>query len=186
MPRKTTSARLRRRTFASSSTPTFEPSRERRTLVILSTMIRLGAPRPLPGSGSISSRNNGASGGSGVKGHRVHEGLVVLGGSASGHRARLPVSFGGKALGRHVWHPDLHRPQALRAQALPVRADAPARADIGHCTALSPLHVTVPRVRPSVQPACPRSGRAWPAAVSSYRAARSEWPNCPAALRRQP
>ena len=48
MPRKTTSARLRRRTPVSSRIPTFAPSRERRTVVTLSTMIRLGAPRPLP------------------------------------------------------------------------------------------------------------------------------------------
>ena len=48
MPRKTTSARLRRRTLASSSTPTFVPSLDRRTVVTLSTMIRLGPAKPLP------------------------------------------------------------------------------------------------------------------------------------------
>lgn len=48
MPMKTTRARLRRSTFASSSTPTFAPRRVRRTVVTLSTMIRLGASRPLP------------------------------------------------------------------------------------------------------------------------------------------
>jgi hypothetical protein len=73
MPRKTTRARLSRRTLASSSAPTFVPSLDRRTVVTLSTMIRLGPSRPLPWSGSISSRNNGASVGSVVNGHNVTE-----------------------------------------------------------------------------------------------------------------
>jgi len=73
MPTKTTSARLSRRTLASSSAPTFAPSLERRTVVTLSTMIRLGPSRPLRSSGSISSRNKGASVGSVVNGHSVTE-----------------------------------------------------------------------------------------------------------------
>jgi hypothetical protein len=47
MPRKTTSARLSRRTLASSSAPVLMPSLERRTVVTLSTMIRPGPSRPL-------------------------------------------------------------------------------------------------------------------------------------------
>src|SRR5258706_1088787 len=139
MPRKTTSARFSRRTLASSSAPSRAASFDRRTVVTLSTMIRLSAPSPLPSSSSTSSRNCGAS-------VRVHERLIVLGRLTRRERPRLPVRLRGKPFRHHIRNPDLHRSQALRAQPSTVPADPAPRAHISHdrhlpavtCNAITP------------------------------------------------
>lgn len=71
-PRKTTTARLNRKMSSSSSRPIFTPAVDFETVVILSTIRRQGARKPLRSFGSIAKRNNGASVGSVVKAQMVN------------------------------------------------------------------------------------------------------------------
>src|SRR5258706_3917005 len=131
MPRKTTSARFSRNTLASSSAPSRAASFDRRTVVTLSTMIRLSAPSPLPSSSSTSSRNCGAS-------VRVHERLIVLGRLTRRERPRLPVRLRGKPFRHHIRNPETigtaqskiaHYPSAAKSgnatKRLRLRGDVP-------------------------------------------------------------
>jgi len=71
MPRNTTTARLTRAMSETARWPMREPSFAFGTVVILSTMRRHSARSPFSSSGSIVSRNNGASVGSVVKAQTV-------------------------------------------------------------------------------------------------------------------
>ena len=75
-PRKTTMARSSRTTSSLASRPTRSPSLERRTVVILSTIMLQASCRPFWALGSTNNRKRGASVGSVVNAHTVTESVA--------------------------------------------------------------------------------------------------------------
>ena len=76
MPKKTRTARFSRTISSSARRPTRAPIFAFGTVVILSTINRQTARRPLLGLGSMGSRNRGASVGSVVNAHTVTESVM--------------------------------------------------------------------------------------------------------------